>query len=133
MNDVLLEVDGLTVEYLSQEGSVKACADVSFTLHRGQILGVAGESGSGKSTLITALTRLQRPPAVTSAGRLVYHSATLPMTKALAIVPAYNEAGAITGTIDDLRRHAPEFDVLIVDDGSTDDTAALARRAGARV
>jgi peptide/nickel transport system ATP-binding protein len=74
MGDVLLEVDGLTVEYLSQEGSVKACADVSFTLHRGQILGVAGESGSGKSTLITALTRLQRPPAVTSAGRLVYHS-----------------------------------------------------------
>jgi glycosyltransferase involved in cell wall biosynthesis len=55
------------------------------------------------------------------------------MTKALAIVPAYNEAGAITGTIDDLRRHASEFDVLIVDDGSTDDTAVLARRAGARV
>jgi peptide/nickel transport system ATP-binding protein len=74
MSEVLLEVDGLTVEYLSQTGSVKACADVSFTLHRGQILGVAGESGSGKSTLITALTRLQRPPAVTSAGRLVYHS-----------------------------------------------------------
>ncbi|TCC26972.1 ABC transporter ATP-binding protein [Kribbella speibonae] len=74
MSEVLLEVDGLTVEYLSQTGSVKACADVSFTLHRGQILGVAGESGSGKSTLITALTRLQRPPAVTSAGRLVYHT-----------------------------------------------------------
>jgi peptide/nickel transport system ATP-binding protein len=69
----LLEVDGLTVEYLSEHGSVRACVDVTFTLKRGEILGVAGESGSGKSTLITALTRLQRLPAVTSAGSIVYH------------------------------------------------------------
>ncbi|MEO3802986.1 ABC transporter ATP-binding protein [Nonomuraea sp. B1E8] len=66
----VLQVDGLSVEYA---GEVRACADVSFTLRRGEILGVAGESGSGKSTLITALTRLQRPPAVTTAGRILYH------------------------------------------------------------
>ena len=52
---------------------MRACDDVSFTLRRGEILGVAGESGSGKSTLITALTRLQRPPAVTTAGSIVFH------------------------------------------------------------
>ncbi|GAA4781798.1 ABC transporter ATP-binding protein [Microbacterium gilvum] len=71
--DVLLAVEGLTVEYAGAGDPVRACTDVSFTLRRGEILGVVGESGSGKSTLITALTRLQRPPAVTAAGRVLYH------------------------------------------------------------
>ncbi|MEV4163776.1 ABC transporter ATP-binding protein [Nonomuraea dietziae] len=66
----MLEVEGLTVQYGE---AVKACVDVSFTLARGEILGVVGESGSGKSTLITALTRLQRPPARTTAGRIIHH------------------------------------------------------------
>ena len=55
------------------------------------------------------------------------------MTRNLAIVPAYNEAAAITGTVTDLRTHAPDFDVLVVDDGSTDDTGARAAAAGAAV
>lgn len=55
------------------------------------------------------------------------------MSTNLAIVPAYNEAGAISDTIADLHRNAPEFDVVVVNDGSTDDTADLARAAGARV
>jgi glycosyltransferase involved in cell wall biosynthesis len=56
-----------------------------------------------------------------------------PARTALAVVPAYNEAATITGVVSDLRRSAPEFDVLVIDDGSTDDTAQLARAAGARV
>ena len=71
--DLLMEVSGLTVEYVTDRGPVAACQDVSFTLRRGEILGVAGESGSGKSTLVTALTRLQRPPALTTAGQIRYH------------------------------------------------------------
>jgi glycosyltransferase involved in cell wall biosynthesis len=51
----------------------------------------------------------------------------------LAIVPAYNEQGSIVATVRDIREHAPDFDVVVVDDGSTDRTAALARAAGARV
>jgi len=51
----------------------------------------------------------------------------------LAIVPAYNEAGAVSRVVLGLRRHAPEFDILVVDDGSTDDTAARAEAAGATV
>jgi glycosyltransferase involved in cell wall biosynthesis len=51
----------------------------------------------------------------------------------LAIVPAHDEAGAIEGTIAGIRECAPDFDVLVVDDGSADDTAALARAAGAAV
>jgi glycosyltransferase involved in cell wall biosynthesis len=53
--------------------------------------------------------------------------------KLLAIVPAYNEAGAIGSTVAELHAHAPDWDVLVVDDGSTDDTARLAHAAGARV
>jgi glycosyltransferase involved in cell wall biosynthesis len=55
------------------------------------------------------------------------------MTRHLAIVPAYNEAGAIADAIADIRRHAPDFDVLVVDDGSTDATAVRAKMAGAKV
>lgn len=67
----LLDVRGLTVEYVGADSSVTACADITLHLNAGEILGVAGESGSGKSTLITALTRLQRPPAVTTAGQIL--------------------------------------------------------------
>jgi peptide/nickel transport system ATP-binding protein len=71
MSAPLLRVEGLTVEYVAEHSSVTACADISFNLHHGEILGVAGESGSGKSTLITALTRLQQPPALTTSGRIL--------------------------------------------------------------
>lgn len=48
-------------------------------------------------------------------------------------MPAYNESGSIAGVIADLRAHAPDFDVLVVDDGSTDRTSDVARQAGAHV
>jgi glycosyltransferase involved in cell wall biosynthesis len=51
----------------------------------------------------------------------------------LAVVPAYNESATIETVIGSLREHAPDFDVLVLDDGSTDDTADRARRAGAMV
>jgi glycosyltransferase involved in cell wall biosynthesis len=53
--------------------------------------------------------------------------------KPLAIVPAYNEEGCVSGVVTELRRHCPDFDVVVVDDGSTDQTAAEARAAGADV
>lgn len=67
----ILQVSNLCVDYLTLKGDIRAVDDVTFTLHRGEILGLAGESGSGKSTLITALLRLQRPPAVTSQGAIL--------------------------------------------------------------
>lgn len=73
MSEVLLEARGLSVDYVSVQGRwVPACADVDLTVHAGEIVGIAGESASGKSTLLTALTRLQRPPAVTSKGSVRY-------------------------------------------------------------
>jgi len=51
----------------------------------------------------------------------------------IAIVPARNEAGAITGVIDELRAFDPGLDVVVVDDGSTDLTADVAAARGAAV
>lgn len=51
----------------------------------------------------------------------------------LAVVPAYNEVAAIGAVVTRLRDRAPGFDVLVIDDGSTDDTARVAVAAGARV
>jgi len=53
--------------------------------------------------------------------------------KKIAIVPAYNEEGAIGGVVDEIRAFDPAFDVLVVDDASHDRTTAVARAHGARV
>lgn len=72
-NEVLLEVKGLCVDYVTESGNIRACDNVNFLLRRGEILGVAGESACGKSTLLNALGRLQRMPAATSAGQILFH------------------------------------------------------------
>jgi glycosyltransferase involved in cell wall biosynthesis len=51
----------------------------------------------------------------------------------LAIVPAYNEGEMIQRVVRDIRREAPDFDVVVVDDGSSDNTGELARAEGAVV
>lgn len=71
--EVLLDVRELSVEYASPGlAPVRAVEDVSFTLRRGEFVGLVGESGSGKSTLGFALTRLQKPPARISGGRILF-------------------------------------------------------------
>jgi glycosyltransferase involved in cell wall biosynthesis len=55
------------------------------------------------------------------------------MSRHLAIVPALNEADSVAETVAAIRERAPDFDVLVVDDGSTDATAARAAEAGAAV
>ena len=72
-DEILLDVQGLSVEYASPGAEpVTAVDDVSFALRRGEFVGLVGESGSGKSTLGFALTRLQRPPARISGGRILF-------------------------------------------------------------
>jgi glycosyltransferase involved in cell wall biosynthesis len=51
----------------------------------------------------------------------------------LAVVPAYNESSTVTSVVEELREGAPEFDLLVIDDGSTDETADLGERCGAQV
>jgi len=71
-------------------------------------------------------------PANGRAGDLIRYN-TMDMTRCLAVVPAYNEAATVGRVVRSIRETLPFFDVLVVDDGSTDATATEATRAGALV
>lgn len=64
LDQPLLSVDGLTKRYGARIG----CADVSFDLYPGEVLGIVGESGSGKSTLLSCLAGHLQPDL----GRISY-------------------------------------------------------------
>jgi len=75
LGEPVLELRGLSVDYGVGASAVHAVRDVDLTLHRGEVLGLAGESGSGKSTLAYGMTRLLPPPGVVAGGRVIYHAA----------------------------------------------------------
>jgi peptide/nickel transport system ATP-binding protein len=64
----------VSIEY-EVDPPVLAVDDVSLTLHRGEILGLAGESGCGKTTLAYGLNRLLKPPAILRSGEVTFHDA----------------------------------------------------------
>ncbi len=73
MTEDILEVSHLSVDYAADSGTVHAVDDVSFTVKRGEIFGLAGESGSGKSTLAFALARLLKFPAKITSGEIQFN------------------------------------------------------------
>ena len=77
-NDPLLAVDGLTVEFDTPEGVVKAVRDVSWDLMPGETLGIVGESGSGKSVSVMSLMKLiPTPPGRIAAGEVRFRDRDL--------------------------------------------------------
>jgi peptide/nickel transport system ATP-binding protein len=73
----VLEVSGLTVEYAAGKAPVRAVDDVSFTVGRGEFLGIVGESGCGKSTLLFAIAQLLAPPDAITAGDVTFRGKNL--------------------------------------------------------
>ena len=71
MNDLILDIRNLSVEYGYGSDPVKVLRGVDLTLERGQVLGLAGESGCGKSTLAYAATRLLPPPGLITGGEVL--------------------------------------------------------------
>jgi peptide/nickel transport system ATP-binding protein len=69
--DPLLRVENLRIEYLSARGGSCVVDDVSFSIGKGEIFGLAGESGSGKTTIGQGILRLLRPPAAITGGRVL--------------------------------------------------------------
>jgi len=68
----LLEVQNLRTYYKTNLGSLKAVDGVSFTLQKGEILGLVGESACGKTTLALSVVRLLPPAARVIAGKVMF-------------------------------------------------------------
>ncbi|KJQ53576.1 ABC transporter ATP-binding protein [Microbacterium sp. SA39] len=72
MTEAVLTATNVSIEY-EVDPPVKAVRNVSLTLHRGEILGLAGESGCGKTTLAYGMNRLLKAPALMTSGEIVFH------------------------------------------------------------
>ncbi len=85
----LLEVDGLSVEFRTDYGTVRAVRDVSWHLDRGETLAILGESGSGKSVSAQAIMGiLESPPARITSGAVRFNGTdllTLPAAEQRAV------------------------------------------------
>jgi oligopeptide/dipeptide ABC transporter ATP-binding protein len=72
MGERLLEVKDLKVSFATEDGIVRAVDGVSFTLDRGEVLGIVGESGSGKSVTSMTLLGLTRDRNTRFEGEVLY-------------------------------------------------------------
>ena len=70
MNNPIISVKNLSVEYITGIKPVQAVRNVSFEINSGEIFGLVGESGSGKSTVVQAMMRILPPPALISKGNV---------------------------------------------------------------
>jgi len=72
-SDPVLTIENFSVDYLG-ERTVHAVKNVTLSLGRGEILGLAGESGCGKSTLAYGVARLLKLPGMVTSGTAEFHS-----------------------------------------------------------
>lgn len=76
-DDILLDVQDLSVVFPTQRGVVHAVNRVNFDVCKGEVMGVVGESGSGKSTVAYSVMRLLKKPGKVDGGRLVFDGADI--------------------------------------------------------
>ena len=74
MGDTLLEFKNLVTEFKTEGTVVRAVNGISFTLNKGETIGIVGESGSGKSvTSLSAMRLIPSPPGEISGGEIIFH------------------------------------------------------------
>ena len=73
----LIQIQNLNVEYRTVRGAVRAVENVSFDLYPNEVFGLAGESGCGKTTVANAMTRLLKPPAYITGGKLMFRNTNI--------------------------------------------------------
>ncbi|MCX8116491.1 MAG: ABC transporter ATP-binding protein [Desulfobacterota bacterium] len=101
-DDLLLKVENLTKNF----GGVVAVEDVSFTLKRGEFLGIIGPNGSGKTTLINLITGFVKPTSgrvifkgVDITGKAPYRIANLGISRSFQMVRAFHKLAAFKNLI----------------------------------
>ena len=74
MNDSVLDVCNLTVQFQTDEKVIQAVDQITFSVERGQTLGIVGESGSGKSvTSLAIMDLVPQPPGNIASGEIWFH------------------------------------------------------------
>ena len=78
MSENLLEVKNLSIHYTVDKSVVKAVNDISFTIKKGEALGLVGETGAGKTTTALGVMRLvPNPPGKVVSGEVYYNGENL--------------------------------------------------------
>ena len=88
-DSVLLRVENLRTQFQTKDGLVRAVNGVSFSIRRGEVVGIVGESGCGKSVTALSILGLIRPPGEIVSGRVLFEGRDL--------------VGAPTGTLRQIR------------------------------
>ncbi len=96
MSDILLEVENLKTQLPLEEGMLKAVDGVSFSLRRGETMGLVGESGCGKSMTVNSIMRLA-PNYAEISGSVRYYPAAGAPVDITALDPYGQEIRAIRG------------------------------------
>lgn len=71
--DVLLEMKDLSISFYNKTGEIQAVRGISYTLHKGEALGIVGESGSGKSVSSHGILRLTPDTGKVKQGEILFH------------------------------------------------------------
>jgi peptide/nickel transport system ATP-binding protein len=77
MTDLTIDVQGLSTHFTTRAGTVRAVDGISFSVARGQVLGLVGESGSGKSVTGFSIIGLVDPPGRIASGKILFHGRDL--------------------------------------------------------
>ncbi len=73
MKSPILEIKNLGTDFTTEAGKIAAISDVTFTLNRGETIGIVGESGSGKSVTALSIMRLLAKTATISSGEINFY------------------------------------------------------------
>lgn len=77
IGDTLIDVQDLKTHFYTDDGVIKAVDGVSFSVKRGECLGIVGESGCGKSVTSLSIMRLVAPPGKVAGGRITFDGKNL--------------------------------------------------------
>ncbi len=93
----LLEVRDLQVDFLLDEGTVRAVDGLSYTVQRGRTLGIVGESGCGKTVTAQSILRIVPRPGVITNGQILFHPSDSPPLDLARLDPQGSRIRAIRG------------------------------------